>query len=80
MHSPRGVLLDCLYNYIFNRFPGKQIQKLNVELSPALHFLFTATNCFPLSYLWSSIRVITCDAIPGFSRSFFFNADKAPAT
>lgn len=31
VYSPWGALLDCFVNYIFNRFPGKQTQKVNVH-------------------------------------------------
>lgn len=41
VHSPQGVLPGCLFNYIFNRFPAKQIQKVTVYEDSVQQFKFT---------------------------------------
>jgi len=58
VHSPQGALLDCLFNYIFNRFPGKQTQKGQNVVRLVWAFKFSNTNYFHYleavrrDYLW----------------------------
>ena len=66
MHSPRGLLLTPLFNYIFNSFLGKNKFKSSTCSGTGSDFIVTSLNCF--HYLTcGAARVIMCDWIPGCS-------------